>query len=114
MANHAIEWNQQLDKSYTTYSSNGVNFAIQQRYEVLQVLGKGLYGTVCLAVDKLLTAHGSAPCNVAIKKVSNIFNKEVLMKRAVRELKLMRHFRGHKNVCGFSCTPHIASYLTNL
>jgi serine/threonine protein kinase len=35
---------------------------------------------------------------VAIKKITNIFSKKILAKRAVREIKLLRHFRGHRNV----------------
>ena len=35
---------------------------------------------------------------VAIKKVTNVFSKTLLCKRSLRELKLLRHFRGHKNI----------------
>ena len=35
---------------------------------------------------------------VAIKKVTKIFDKPILAKRALRELKLLRHFNGHENV----------------
>lgn len=35
---------------------------------------------------------------VAIKKVTNIFQKEILLKRAIRELKFMNFFQGHKNI----------------
>ena len=35
---------------------------------------------------------------VAIKKVTNVFSKTILTKRALREVKLLQHFRGHKNV----------------
>jgi hypothetical protein len=44
--------------------------------------------------------HGSAATNaqngegVAIKKVTNVFSKKILAKRALRELKLLQHFRG--------------------
>lgn len=31
---------------------------------------------------------------VAIKKVTNVFSKKILAKRALRELKLLQHFRG--------------------
>ncbi|CDK29388.1 unnamed protein product [Kuraishia capsulata CBS 1993] len=72
------------------------DFYLDSRYQVKQILGKGSYGTVCSAVD--LNSKGQA--QLAIKKVSNIFNKELLMKRAVRELKLMRYFKGHKNIVG--------------
>lgn len=38
---------------------------------------------------------------VAIKKVTNVFSKKILAKRALREIKLLQHFRGHRNVCWF-------------
>lgn len=69
------------------------HFLIDPRYSIECVLGKGSYGTVCAAVDTK-----GVPVRVAVKKVSNIFHKEVLMRRAVREMKLMVHFRGHRNV----------------
>jgi len=43
---------------------------------------------------------GSAATNnstgegVAIKKVTNVFSKKILAKRALREIKLLQHFRG--------------------
>ncbi|KAJ1965787.1 mitogen activated protein kinase 2 [Dipsacomyces acuminosporus] len=36
--------------------------------------------------------------HVAIKKVSRVGEKEVLAKRSLREIKLMRHFSGHENI----------------
>lgn len=36
--------------------------------------------------------------NVAIKKVTKLFQKKILTKRALREIKLLHHFRGHKNI----------------
>ena len=39
---------------------------------------------------------------VAIKKVTNVFSKKILAKRALREIKLLQHFRGHRNVCRVS------------
>lgn len=72
------------------------NFLIDSRYKMQQILGKGSYGTVCSAVDtKNKDKH-----MIAIKKVCNIFNKDILMKRALRELKLMDFFKGHKNIVG--------------
>lgn len=35
---------------------------------------------------------------VAIKKITNVFSKKILAKRALREIKLLQHFRGHRNV----------------
>ncbi|ODV98593.1 hypothetical protein PACTADRAFT_74127 [Pachysolen tannophilus NRRL Y-2460] len=78
--------------NYVVYDK--ANFYIDSRYQVQHVLGKGSYGTVCSAVD--LKSRENVP--LAIKKVSDIFTKEVLLKRALRELKLMRYFKGHKNI----------------
>lgn len=79
----------------TNYSEGNVNFCIDSRYQIEEVLGKGSYGTVCRAVQ--IDAVGE-PNRIAIKRVTDIFKKEVLLKRAIRELKLMKHFKGHKNV----------------
>ena len=35
--------------------------------------------------------------DVAIKKVLKVFEKSILAKRALREIKLLRHFNGHEN-----------------
>lgn len=70
-------------------------FSLPSRYEVLQILGKGSYGTVCSVNDKI------NPDNVypiAVKKITNIFYREILLKRAIRELKFMTFFKGHKNI----------------
>lgn len=73
-------------------------FFINSRYEIDEILGKGSYGTVCSAFDIKMKNSSKKQNKIAVKKIANIFNKEVLLKRAIRELKLMRHFRGHKNV----------------
>ena len=46
-----------------------------------------------------LVPHSAATNNqtgegVAIKKVTNVFSKKILAKRALREIKLLQHFRG--------------------
>ena len=43
-----------------------------------------------------------AQIDVAIKKVHNVFQKPILAKRALREIKLLRHFAGHENVPFFN------------
>lgn len=34
---------------------------------------------------------------IAVKKVTNVFSKKILAKRALREIKLLQHFRGMKS-----------------
>lgn len=80
------------DITRTLYDDIG--FAIDSKYKILKVLGKGTYGVVCQATESSVP-NGR---KIAVKKVMKIFTNETLVKRAFRELRLMRHFRGHKNV----------------
>ncbi|KAH8680557.1 mitogen-activated protein kinase SLT2/MPK1-like protein [Xylariales sp. PMI_506] len=68
------------------------DFIVDERYTVSKELGQGAYGIVCAAVNNQ-TNEG-----VAIKKVTNVFSKKILAKRALREIKLLQHFRGHRNI----------------
>ncbi|KAG5936761.1 Mitogen-activated protein kinase slt2/MPK1 [Claviceps sorghi] len=68
------------------------DFIVDERYTVTKELGQGAYGIVCAAVNNQ-TNEG-----VAVKKVTNVFSKKILAKRALREIKLLQHFRGHRNV----------------
>lgn len=68
------------------------DFIVDERYTVTKELGQGAYGIVCAAVNNH-TNEG-----VAIKKVTNVFSKKILAKRALREIKLLQHFRGHRNI----------------
>ncbi|EMD86459.1 hypothetical protein COCHEDRAFT_1024088 [Bipolaris maydis C5] len=67
-------------------------FIVDERYNVTKELGQGAYGIVCAATNNQ-TGEG-----VAIKKVTNVFSKKILAKRALREIKLLQHFRGHRNI----------------
>lgn len=70
------------------------DFVIDRRFEITKELGHGAYGIVCAAK---YTGSPEA-VGVAIKKVTNIFSKKILCKRALREMRLLNHFRGHKNI----------------
>lgn len=67
------------------------DFVVDERYNVTKELGQGAYGIVCAATN---THTGEG---VAIKKVTNVFSKKILAKRALREIKLLQHFRAHRN-----------------
>ncbi|KAJ3498138.1 hypothetical protein NLG97_g1362 [Lecanicillium saksenae] len=67
-------------------------FIVEDRYTVTKELGQGAYGIVCAAVDNASNE------GVAVKKITNIFSKKILAKRALREIKLLQHFRGHRNI----------------
>eukprot|EP00009_Paramoeba_aestuarina_P003729 CAMPEP_0201511140 /NCGR_PEP_ID=MMETSP0161_2-20130828/3631_1 /ASSEMBLY_ACC=CAM_ASM_000251 /TAXON_ID=180227 /ORGANISM="Neoparamoeba aestuarina, Strain SoJaBio B1-5/56/2" /LENGTH=375 /DNA_ID=CAMNT_0047906503 /DNA_START=84 /DNA_END=1211 /DNA_ORIENTATION=+ len=66
-------------------------FELPPRYQIIKIIGKGTYGVVCSARDL------ERNCNVAIKKIENVFSNATEAKRALRETKLMRHFN-HENV----------------
>lgn len=87
------------------------DFIVDERYTVTKELGQGAYGIVwyciiLILVNIVLISYDSAATNnvtqegVAIKKVTNVFSKKILAKRALREIKLLQHFRGHRNVRG--------------
>lgn len=89
-----------------------VSFAIDRRFALDRILGKGSYGVVCSAVD------GESPSGrkIAIKKVTDILKNEAMIRRTLRELRLMRHFRGHKNIVSLldldivTSTPYAGLY----
>ncbi|KAJ1564454.1 Mitogen-activated protein kinase, partial [Nowakowskiella sp. JEL0078] len=69
---------------------------LEKRYKLLRELGQGAYGVVCAA--KSLESGQE----VAVKKVQKIFEKSILAKRALREIKLLKHFNGHENITAIS------------
>lgn len=51
-----------------------------------------------LMINNSAAINNETQEGVAIKKVTNVFSKKILAKRALREIKLLQHFRGHRNV----------------
>jgi hypothetical protein len=56
--------------------------------------GRGVCMLYVLVVDCSSAANTVGGQGVAIKKVTNVFSKKILAKRALREIKLLQHFRG--------------------
>lgn len=79
------------DESRHTYTVFHQNFTIDRNLQLTRVLGRGAYGIVC-------SARGPDSSGIAVKKITNIFSKSVLCRRALREIKLLIHFRGHRNI----------------
>lgn len=77
---------------FTTYTEH--KFHVPRRYKVVKELGSGSYGTVVLVID----TKEDRNVNLAAKKVSKIFENPILIRRAIRELRLMRHLRGSRHV----------------
>ncbi|KAF8320411.1 kinase-like protein [Clavulina sp. PMI_390] len=70
----------------------GQQFVIDSEYEYVKDLGQGAYGCVIAA------RHRRSGEGCAIKKITNINSKRILTKRCLREIRLLHHFRGHKNI----------------
>lgn len=81
-----------MDNSHSRRDRAEAEYYVGADYEFMKLLGEGAYGLVYAAKSK------STGDTVAIKKVTKIFTKKILTKRALRELKLLAHFRGHKNI----------------
>ncbi|KAI8335373.1 cell wall integrity MAP kinase [Chlamydoabsidia padenii] len=77
-----------------TLPCNHPNFIVDDKYKFERVLGLGAYGVVCSTIN----TETNERC--AIKKICNLFERPMLTKRALRELKLLKHFNGHKNIIG--------------
>ncbi|KAJ9125408.1 hypothetical protein QFC22_000368 [Naganishia vaughanmartiniae] len=73
-------------------SSVASHSTIAQPYAFVKELGQGAYGCVISA------RHETSGEMCAVKKITNIFSKKILTKRCLREIKLLHHFRGHKNI----------------
>ncbi|KAH6572750.1 hypothetical protein BASA50_006875 [Batrachochytrium salamandrivorans] len=70
--------------------------AITEKYRFRREIGRGAYGSVWAAKEL------STQRDVAIKKVgARNFDETILTKRALREIKLLRHLNGHDNVALF-------------
>ncbi len=65
---------------------------LRERYEWLETLGNGAYGTVFKA-RQLATGE-----TIAIKHLSNIFVDRIRARRALREIVLLTHLHGNDNV----------------
>ncbi|KAJ1530134.1 Mitogen-activated protein kinase, partial [Cladochytrium tenue] len=66
--------------------------AITKKYRFKHKIGQGAYGVVW-AAESIATGE-----EMAIKKVgAKNFEESILAKRALRELKLLRHLRGNEN-----------------
>ena len=74
-----------------TYKVKGLTFEVDRRYRVERRIGAGGFGTVCRGYDN------DSRESVAIKRIGKAFQDIESCKRALREIRLMRHFN-HENI----------------
>jgi hypothetical protein len=85
-------------RSQLTVSSNvGRIVGVQSKRSVLLLWSAPTKRTELTASLLLLLVSLLPP-----RQITNIFSKKILSKRCLREIKLLHHFRGHKNVRSFS------------
>mmetsp|Transcript_23828 Transcript_23828/g.18188 ORF Transcript_23828/g.18188 Transcript_23828/m.18188 type:complete len:84 (-) Transcript_23828:938-1189(-) len=64
----------------------GTRFEIDDRYDIVEMLGQGAYGKVVAAKD--LEAEDPSNDLVAIKKIEKAFDHKIYAQRILRELKI--------------------------
>ncbi|KAI8065404.1 kinase-like domain-containing protein [Gilbertella persicaria] len=67
-------------------------FTVNARYRIIRKVGSGAYGTVCSAFDQQYQQF------CAIKKMHRVFDKKLVTKRCLREMKLLRLFNNHPRI----------------
>lgn len=68
-----------------------MHFQSNPRYHYMKLIGHGAYGLVAMANDAINSS------SVAIKRINQISNT-LVARRTLRELRLLRHFKGHPNI----------------
>ena len=63
-------------------------FAVDLRYELIDMIGSGAYGIVCAAKDHGDIGDDGQPKLVAIKKIIKAFEHRIFALRTIRELKI--------------------------
>ena len=76
---------------------------MENHYRIKKIVGYGATSVVYKATlaanpDTLQPVEDSKQKAVAIKKVKNVFENEIYAHRILREIRLLRILRGHKNV----------------
>lgn len=73
---------------------DNISFSVIEKYQPVRVLGFGTYGDV----HEFRTYVNGEAVPVAIKRIKSVFDNDIHVRRAIRELRIMRHFRGHPNI----------------
>lgn len=103
-----------LNDFYTvTIDTNNETFTINKQYKIIRKVGAGSYGSVCSALNVNTNEGKEKECCsflfvltlitllntvVAIKKCRHVFDKKLIAKRCLREIRLLQHFNGHPRI----------------
>lgn len=88
-----VSWTVDVTVTFCYTSPPPSHMSIAEKYKFRREIGRGAYGSVWSAKEI------ATQTDVAIKKIgARNFDETMLAKRALRELKLLRHLNGHDNV----------------
>ena len=79
-------------ENYYTIQIGFTAFRIDRRYQNVKYQGDGSFGCVVSAYDTIMKRA------VAIKKIRNPLSDREMIKRVLREIKLLEFFSGHENI----------------
>lgn len=69
-----------------------IESGIHEKFEILQIIGKGAYGIVWKAIDRKTSGF------VALKKVFEAFQNETDAQRTFREVLILMNLKAHENI----------------
>lgn len=70
-----------------------IGFDTDKRWKPLRALGRGTFGDVHMFIQ-----DGDPRAQIAVKRIKNVFENSIHLRRAIRELRLTHHLRGHPNI----------------
>eukprot|EP01038_Epipyxis_sp_PR26KG_P005366 gene5366-7442_t len=95
----------------TSHPSKFDSWEVTNRYDLTEILGRGSYGQVAKATDRL----DSTGTLVAIKKMNRIFDEPIDAKRAYREMHILRHLK-HPSIVSLLnvVSPTITTFVSSI
>lgn len=82
------------DTERCIFRAFGQDFILNKHFYLTSKIGRGSHGLICSSTY----SETNEETTVAIKKIPNAFANKQSCKRTLRELKLLRHLRGHPNI----------------
>ncbi|CAI4583239.1 CDG_1a_G0031950.mRNA.1.CDS.1 [Saccharomyces cerevisiae] len=82
------------DTERCIFRAFGQDFILNKHFHLTGKIGRGSHSLICSSTY----TESNEETHVAIRKIPNAFGNKLSCKRTLRELKLLRHLRGHPNI----------------
>ncbi|QID86302.1 Serine/threonine-protein kinase kdx1 [Saccharomyces pastorianus] len=82
------------DSDRCVFRAFGQEYILNKHFRLVDEIGRGSNGLICSSTY----TEKNEESTIAIKKIPNAFVSKLSCKRTLRELKILRHFRGHPNI----------------